>query len=115
MRLFEKGTITLGAPLYEKRSSQPSFSLSVAYGEQTLCYHAASFDEFARNAQHPHNCAPDHLILGSHGPIPRTELVQTPPSHTTVIVGSKTQLSLLSLPPNTYRVILPTRYQAVLE
>ena len=86
--------------LYESRSTQAAFALNVRFMNSELCYHTAAFSEFVRHAEIAHDCTPQTLLLGAHGPVPH-EAVVLPESETlsTVVVGGESALAHLEMRP----------------
>ncbi|MBQ9099711.1 MAG: ComEC/Rec2 family competence protein [Clostridia bacterium] len=72
LTVFETGSIQLSTPLFEERSVEPAYCLSFRFGESELLYQSASYTEYAAHANIVRSGeAPEVLILGSHGPIPK--------------------------------------------
>jgi len=116
LTVFGNGKMLLHDRLWHTRSTEPAFSLSLAFGEKTLCYHSAALSEYLRHAQKEHACHAEELILGAHGPVPHeaVEIPQTPlPSR--VLVGSEEVLSLLKVAPDVRYLFYPEKHLYVLE
>ena len=75
LTVFDTGTLTLSAPLYEGRSVEPALRLTLSFGGQSLCYQSAAYSEYARHAGVEGLTAAECLILGSHGPIPHEPIL----------------------------------------
>ena len=113
--LLDGGMLTLSAPLYEKRSSQPAFSMLLSFGKQSVCYHASGFDEFAENAGVSHTCGAEYLLLGGHGPVPHSSIGLSCDKESVLVISDSALLPLLTLPPAQRRVIAPAKYFFVME
>ena len=112
--IFEKGEFALSYPLYEKRSVQPTFSFLLSYGKQSVCYHAASFDEFSANAGQIHTCTADRVIVGAHGPVVHAE-IRIENQAATLVIAEPALLPYVELLPERRRVIAQGRYFFVME
>ncbi len=101
LSVFEYGTLTLQAPLYYARSTEPAFSLDVTFAGKTLCYHTAALSEYLRGQEKTHSCRATHLILGAHGPVPHATVeIPQVETLTSVLVGSEKALSFLEMRPS---------------
>lgn len=74
LTVFETGNISLSAPLFEKRSVEPAFAISLSFGEKTLLYQSAALSEYERLREKESRMTGDYLILGSHGPVPHEKI-----------------------------------------
>lgn len=96
---FGAGTLTLSAPLYEKRSTQPAFRLQIVYGDGALCYESAAYSEFARHAGHTSVTAAATLYVpGSHGPLPKESILPAQPHEGALTVLVPTAGVAMQLP-----------------
>ncbi len=116
LTVFERGTLTLHAPLRQERSAEPAFSLDVTFAGQTLCYHSAALSEYLREQERSHDCHATHLVLGAHGPVPH-DTVQLPPGDalSTVLVGSERAMTLLEPREDLVYFIYPDKHTYVLK
>jgi hypothetical protein len=96
--VFETGTLALTSRIFYSRSAEPSFALTLTFGEKTLCYHASSYYEYLRATDEGHACDPTHLLLGAHGPRPK-ENIAIPVSlcPEDVLIGNEETLRYLEI------------------
>ena len=62
-------TLNLSSPVYLKRSTHPTFTISVSAFDKTLLYVAESAHESLALFETVSQTAADYVILGTHGPI----------------------------------------------
>ena len=118
LRVFEEGTLTLSAPLYEKRSTQPAFRLLVSYGDDALLYESAAYSEFKRHAGSENTpIAATIYIPGSHGPVPKENIyLETVPNlPLTVLVPNAAVATYTPWRAALHYVYFPSNYRFVLD
>ena len=116
LAIFQDATLTISQPLYEARSTEPAFSLSLSFAEKSVYYESAAFSEYAI----AHGIARDPrevslYIVGAHGPVPREEIVPLITENTTVILPNDTVIAhFLPQESHTY-IVAPKTYVTVLQ
>lgn len=116
LTVFATGALSVGAPLYEERSTQGAMYACVRFGESSLCYHTAALSEFERHAGASHSCAPSALILGAHGPVPHEPIsVPEAPAPGAVLIGKEDFLPLLETKDGTRYFKYPQKHAFVLK
>jgi len=109
LTVFESGTVTLSAPLYQKRSVEPALRLQVTFGKDTLCYQSAAYGEYADQLEY--EALPveaRYLILGGHGPVPHREIAAptaTVPEE--IVISNATVATQYTYPLDTRYRFLP--------
>ena len=116
LSVLEGGTMTLQAPLWAARSTEPAFFLNVTFGEQTLCYHTAALSEYLRKEAKAHDCTATHLVLGAHGPVPHeaVEFACTS-SLSSVLLGSEKVLELVKVQEGPVYYVCPEKRTYLLK
>ncbi len=116
MRAFGKGTMTLFEPIYLKRSTQGSFALRMAFGNDSACYHTGALSEFERKSAQAHVCGAEVVFLGAHGPVPHEEI--TLPDNDmlqNVVIGREDMQELLVRKENVSYLTWPETYSFCFE
>lgn len=109
LNVFEKGSVTLAEPLFEKRSVEPALVLHVE-SDKRLVYMSAAYSEYARNAGVSDALPPcDTLILGGHGPVPHAAILPVLEALPQQIVLANEEILILFEPlDGTEYILYPT-------
>ena len=110
LTVFGDGTLTVGELLYEDRSVEPAWHLSLAFGAHTVTVATAAESEYLRHAGQAQQSAADFLLLTAHGPVPH-EAVTVPAGTGTLVIPDDKTLSLLEPAPDTIYIDRPVRYE----
>jgi hypothetical protein len=110
LTVFDTGILRISERVCRSRSTEPAFSLSLAYGTKQLCYHTASLAEYLSVAQLAHECTATDLILGAHGPVPKTITEILAPTAQSVLLGSGAHLAFYHFAVQDAYVIAPNTY-----
>lgn len=116
LQIFGDGELTISAPLYETRSGEPAFSLTLTNGETSVYYESAAYGEYCRHVGYAPSAAMASLyIVGAHGPVPYERIHPSILESTTVILPTDTVI-VQFLPQQTHAyVIKPQNYTTVLQ
>lgn len=115
LTVFDTGKLCISERNYRSRSAEPVFCLTLSYGEEALCYHSASHDEYLATMGEEHTCTAQHLILGAHGPVPKKEIDFSHATAQSVLVGNEEHLAFYRLKEKTERIIAPPSFSYILE
>ncbi|MBQ9802409.1 MAG: ComEC/Rec2 family competence protein [Clostridia bacterium] len=116
LTVFGRGTLRLSTPLFEKRSVEPAFSLTLTYGEDTLYYESAALSEYHRAAgllREP--ISADLYILGAHGPVPHETVEISAADGATVLIPNATVLLHLDVKDGVVYLVDCKAYRALLQ
>ena len=109
LTVFGDGTLTVGELLYENRSVEPAWHLTLTFGGHTVTVATAAESEYLRHAGQATQNAADFLLLTAHGPVPH-EAVTVPTGTGTLVIPDDKTLSLLKPTPDTIYIDRPARY-----
>lgn len=107
--VFKDGTMTVSSLLYENRSVEPAFHLTVSFGTSTLTVASAAESEYLRHAGGGAQPGADIVILTAHGPVPH-EAVTVPESTGCLVIPDDKTLALLDAAPDTMYIDRPDLY-----
>ena len=110
LTVFDTGILRISERLYRSRSAEPAFSLSLTYGAEQLCYHTASYEEYCSAMDIEHSCNAAHLILGSHGPVPKKVSEIPAPSAQSIVVGNDAYLAFYHFPQDKDYILQPSSF-----
>jgi glyoxylase-like metal-dependent hydrolase (beta-lactamase superfamily II) len=74
LAVLKGAEVTLSELLFDERSVEPAFCLSVSLGGSQLLYQSDAYSEYARLQGVEKELSASHLILGGHGPVPHEEI-----------------------------------------
>ena len=115
LTVFDTGKISVSEGIYRSRSMEPAFSLTLSYGNDTICYHSASYAEYLAAKERTHACTAAHLILGAHGPVPKqiSDISNTMPQ--SILVGNEEHLGFFKLEAQGKLLVAPPVFVYELE
>jgi len=116
LTVFSSATLTVSPPLFESRSSEPAFALTLSGGEQTLYYETAAYAEYCRHqsiVREPRDAS--LYIVGAHGPKAKEDIVSAVSGACTVILPNEDAVTHF-LPHTVHEyVVYPEAYVTVLQ
>lgn len=116
LTVFSSATLTVSAPVFESRSAEPAFALTLSGSEQTLYYESAAYAEYCHRqsiAGEPREASV--YIVGAHGPMPSEDIVSAVSERCTVILPSEAVIAHF-LPQDVHEyVVYPKTYVTVLQ
>ena len=116
LTVFEIGNITVSEPLFEKRSVEPAFALSLSFGERTLAYQSAALSEYERHRATESSIIGNYLILGSHGPVVHEEIepnLQNTPEE--IVIGNENALLQYEVLHDSHYILYPVTKRYLFE
>lgn len=116
LTVFEKGTLQLSAPIFDKRSVEPAYALTLQFGEDALYYESAALSEYCRATGLLREPVSAKLyILGTHGPVPHEAVVINATKGTTVLIPNETVLEHLTISDGLSYYVFRKTYRALLQ
>ena len=116
LTVFDKGAFYVSAPIFNSRSVEPAFALTLSFGEKVLYYQTAALSEYRRHADVPETeIKADYYILGSHGPVPHEEISLPKGEIGTVLIPNEEVLLLLDISDKPSYVVFAEKYRFLLQ
>lgn len=110
------GKITVSAPLFEERSLQGAYQVTVAFGADAFSYESAAYGEYMANLLREPVREGNYFVFGAHGPVPHA-LIE--PAFTEraecVVCGDDTICRLLFVGSGVQHIHAPSTYRFVLK
>ena len=110
LTVFGDATLTVGDLLYENRSVEPAWHLTLTFSQRTVTVATAAESEYLRHAEKTTQPAADTVVLTAHGPVPH-ETVTVPAGTGTLVIPDDKTLSLLEAAPDTIYIDRPAQYE----
>ncbi|MBQ2757735.1 MAG: hypothetical protein IJF31_04545 [Clostridia bacterium] len=116
LTVFSGATLTITEPVFEARSTEPAFAITLSGAEQTLYYETAAYAEYCAHRSIPRVAQEAALyIVGAHGPVPREDIPSAVEGACTVILPSQAAVTRF-LPKQAHEyVVNPKTYVTVLQ
>ena len=116
LTVFEDATLTISAPLYSARSTEPAFCLTLFGATKSVYYETAAYSEYCALHDVTREAREASLyIVGAHGPVPHQEIIPNVTGSSTVILPNDTVITHF-LPQETHTyIVAPKTYVTVLQ